>query len=174
MEAAVPRLRDCTGVADPAPLPEPGPASVESVGPVARILLAEDNIVNQRLAARLLERRGYAVTVVSTGLQALAALERERFDLVLMDVQMPEMGGLEATVRIRENERRTGRRLPIIALTANAMTGDRERCLEAGMDAYVSKPIHAAQLYHEIASLLPAGAFAEREEETSARGANCF
>jgi CheY-like chemotaxis protein len=119
-----------------------------------RILLAEDNRVNQRLAVALLERGGHTVVIAADGKQALAALERETFDLVFMDVQMPEMGGFEATALIRARERQTGKRLPIIAMTANAMKGDRERCLAAGMDGYVSKPITSAALFREMDEVL--------------------
>jgi PAS domain S-box-containing protein len=112
-----------------------------------RVLLAEDNIVNQRVAVGLLTRRGHQVTVAANGLDALAALERESFDVVLMDVQMPELGGLEATAEIRARERRTGGRAYIVAMTAHAMTGDRERFLAAGMDGYLSKPIDPEMLF---------------------------
>jgi|HubBroStandDraft_6_1064221.scaffolds.fasta_scaffold06106_4 PAS domain S-box-containing protein len=111
-----------------------------------RVLLAEDNLVNQRLAVRLLEKRGHRVVVAATGLEALKALEKESFDLVLMDVQMPEMDGLEATAIIREKEKGTGHRQPIVALTAHAMKGDREKCIEGGMDGYLSKPIRPQEL----------------------------
>jgi len=120
-----------------------------------RILVAEDNVVNQKLAQRLLQKRGHTVRVANNGKEALDLLERESFDLVLMDVQMPQMGGFEATARIRAAEEGTGRHMPIIALTAHAMTGDRERCLEAGMDAYVSKPIQEKELRLAIESVLP-------------------
>ena len=106
-----------------------------------RVLLAEDNPVNQEVAVHLLERRGHSVIVAENGRHALTALERHKFDLVLMDVQMPEMGGLEATQLIREKEKSTGEHLPIVAMTAHAMQGDRERCIAAGMDGYLSKPI---------------------------------
>jgi PAS domain S-box-containing protein len=106
-----------------------------------RVLLAEDNPVNQEVALRLLERRGHSVIVAENGKQALTAIERHKFDLVLMDVQMPEMGGLEATQLIREKEKATGEHLPILAMTAHAMQGDRERCIAAGMDGYLAKPI---------------------------------
>ncbi|MBM4083417.1 MAG: response regulator [Planctomycetes bacterium] len=115
-----------------------------------RILLAEDNLANQRLAVRLLERRGHTVAVVSNGREALAALEKQPFDAVLMDVQMPEMDGFEATAAIREKERSTGAHVPIIAMTAHAMKGDRERCLQAGMDGYVPKPLHAKELFEAV------------------------
>jgi len=116
-----------------------------------RILLAEDNVVNQFLALKLLSKQGHAVEAVTSGQAALDAVARAPFDLVLMDVQMPEMDGFDATARIREGERLTGSHLPIIALTANAMVGDRERCLAAGMDGYVSKPIDIRELTGEIA-----------------------
>jgi two-component system, sensor histidine kinase and response regulator len=108
--------------------------------------LAEDNLVNQRLAVRLLEKRGHRVAVAGNGREALEPLEKESFDLVFMDVQMPEMDGLEATAVIREKEARTGLHQPIIALTAHAMKGDREKCLEAGMDGYLTKPIRPQEL----------------------------
>jgi PAS domain S-box-containing protein len=106
-----------------------------------RILVAEDNPVNQQLALHLLERRGHSAIVAENGREALAAIEKNIFDLVLMDVQMPEMGGLEATRAIREKEKSTGKHLPVVAMTAHAMQGDRERCLEAGMDGYLAKPL---------------------------------
>ncbi len=115
-----------------------------------RILLAEDNAVNQKVAVRLLENRGHTVTVASNGHEALAALEREQFHVVLMDIQMPEMDGFEATLAIRRQERDTGKHLPIIAMTANAMKGDQEKCLAAGMDAYISKPINPKHLFEVV------------------------
>jgi CheY-like chemotaxis protein len=118
-------------------------------------LLAEDNTVNQRVATRMLEKSGHTVLVAENGRKALDLLDREQVDLVLMDVQMPVMDGFEATALIRQRENGTGRRLPIIALTAHAMKGDRERCLAAGMDDYLSKPIHAPDLHRAIASLCP-------------------
>ena len=122
-----------------------------------RVLVAEDNAVNQLLAVRLLEKRGHEVVVAATGTAALEALENQSFDLVLMDVQMPEMDGLEATIAIRERERASasGKHIPIIAMTANAMVGDKEQCLEAGMDAYLSKPLEVAALFAAIESLVP-------------------
>ena len=123
-----------------------------------RVLVAEDNAVNQLLAVRLLEKGGHEVVVAATGTAALEALENQSFDLVLMDMQMPEMGGLEATIAVRERERASasGKHIPIIAMTANAMVGDREQCLDAGMDAYLSKPLQVAALFAAIESLVPA------------------
>jgi two-component system, sensor histidine kinase and response regulator len=112
-----------------------------------KVLLAEDNIVNQRVAVGLLSRRGHTITVANNGVEALAELERGAFDVVLMDVQMPEMGGLEATAAIRERELVSGGRIRIVAMTAHAMKGDRERCLAAGMDGYLAKPIDPTLLY---------------------------
>ncbi|KAK9711458.1 histidine kinase osmosensor [Basidiobolus ranarum] len=120
--------------------------TTESSGKNMKILLAEDNLVNQKLAARILEKHGHEVTIVSNGLLAVEAIENHRFDLILMDVQMPIMGGFEATARIREMERATGTHIPIIALTAHAMIGDREKCLTAGMDEYVTKPLRFNEL----------------------------
>jgi CheY-like chemotaxis protein len=117
--------------------------------------VAEDNPVNQKLATRLLERRGYRVLVASTGREAAAMTERYDFDLVLMDVQMPEMDGLEATALIRARESVNGGHLPIIAVTAHAMKGDAERCVAAGMDGYLSKPIRANELFSAIERTLP-------------------
>ena len=111
-----------------------------------RVLLAEDNPVNQRLASRLLEKRGHSVVVAANGREALDALEKENFDLVLMDVQMPVMDGFEATAAIREREAGGKVHLPIVALTAHAMKGDREKCLAAGMDGYLTKPIRPQEL----------------------------
>jgi signal transduction histidine kinase/DNA-binding response OmpR family regulator len=121
-----------------------------------RILLAEDNPVNQHLARHLLQKRGHEVVVAGNGREALAALARHRFDLVLMDVQMPEMDGFEATAAIREKERTTGSHIPIVAMTAHAMAGDREKCMAAGMDKYVSKPIRNKELFDAIEAFYPA------------------
>ena len=128
--------------------------SGELVLAAACILLAEDNRVNQRVGVAMLTKRGHSVEVATNGKVALTALAERSFDVVLMDVQMPEMDGFEATARIRQREDGTGRRTPIIALTAHAMHGDRERCLEAGMDAYVSKPLQAAALLRVIRDAL--------------------
>ncbi|MBV8269486.1 MAG: response regulator, partial [Planctomycetaceae bacterium] len=123
-----------------------------------RILLAEDNAVNQTLAVILLEKKGHTVVVAGNGTEALAAWERQPFDLILMDVQMPGMDGLEVTARIRDQEKGSSRHIPIIAMTAHAIKGDREHCLEAGMDGYVSKPIQAKELFQAIADLVPTAA----------------
>jgi two-component system sensor histidine kinase/response regulator len=119
-----------------------------------KILLAEDNAVNQTLAVRLLEKRGYAVSVAGDGHTAIAAFEKESFDLVLMDIQMPGMDGFEATAKIREKDRLSGEHTPIIAMTAHALKGDQERCIAAGMDGYVSKPIRTSELISAIENLL--------------------
>jgi signal transduction histidine kinase len=126
----------------------------EASEPRLRVLLAEDNAMNQRVVARLIEKQGHRAMVVSTGRAALAALDRQEFDLVLMDIQMPDMDGLEATAAIRAREKRNGKHVAIIALTAHAMTGDRQRCLAAGMDGYVSKPLSTRTLFREISRVL--------------------
>jgi CheY-like chemotaxis protein len=120
----------------------------------SRILLAEDNLVNQKLAVAILEKWGHSVTVVEDGRAALAAVARERFAVILMDVQMPTMDGLRATAEIRAAERLTGGHVPIVAMTARTMSGDRERCLEAGMDAYVSKPFDLEDFYDVLETVL--------------------
>lgn len=133
----------------------PAEAAV-SLGPCAlRILLAEDNPVNQRLAMRLLEKEGHAVTIAPNGREALACLDREPFDVVLMDLQMPEMDGLQATAAIRARDERLHCHTPIVAMTAHALKGDRERCLQAGMDGYVAKPVQVAELFRAIRQVLP-------------------
>jgi PAS domain S-box-containing protein len=124
----------------------------------SRILLAEDNVVNQRLAARILEKAGHSVLIVSNGKEAIAALQRETIDLVLMDVQMPEMDGFEAARAIRNDEAGKAKHIPIIAMTAHAMTGDRDRCLAAGMDGYIAKPIHAQDLLGLVKNTMAADA----------------
>jgi two-component system sensor histidine kinase/response regulator len=131
------------------PKPDSAVLAVHQTKPKAarlRVLLAEDNAVNQKIASRVLEKQGHHVTIAADGREALAALDGENFDVVLMDVQMPEMDGFETTSAIRVRERDTGKRLPIIAMTAHAMQGDRERCLAAGMDSYIAKPIRAREL----------------------------
>jgi two-component system sensor histidine kinase/response regulator len=123
---------------------------VKVTSPLCRLLVAEDNRVNQTIAVRLLEKHGYSVTVADDGIAALQALKDNQFDLVLMDVQMPNMDGFEATARIRREERENGQHMPIVAMTAHALKGDEERCLAAGMDAYVSKPIRIGELLATI------------------------
>ena len=131
-----------------------------------RILLAEDNAVNQKVALRLLERMGYRADVAANGLEALAALQRQPYDVVLMDVQMPEMDGLEASRRIKQNwppapEPR------IIAMTANAMQGDREKCLAAGMDDYITKPIRTEALVAALSQTQPKSRPADSQPESA-------
>jgi two-component system sensor histidine kinase/response regulator len=135
-----------------------------------RLLLVEDNPVNQKLAVRLLEKQGYILVVAANGREALEAVERQAFDLVLMDVQMPEMDGFEATTLLRQRERGTGRHLPILAMTAYAMKGDRERCLQAGMDGYVSKPIQPRELWETIEKLVSARPALSSAEESEDKG----
>jgi two-component system sensor histidine kinase/response regulator len=134
------------------------PVTVHSIREARRrlkILVAEDNPVNQQLAVRILEKRGHSVVVVGNGRQAVDAVQRDEFNLVLMDIQMPELDGFEATAAIRAGERPLGSRIPIIALTAHAMSGDRERCLAAGMDGYLSKPLRAQELIETIEAIAP-------------------
>jgi CheY-like chemotaxis protein len=118
------------------------------------VLLAEDSAVNQKLAAAVLGRAGHHVTIANDGLEAVEAYANNSFDLVLMDIQMPRMDGFEATRRIRSRERETGDHVPIVAMTAHALVGDRERCLAAGMDDYIAKPIYAKQLIATIERLV--------------------
>jgi CheY-like chemotaxis protein len=125
------------------------------MGPSLRILLAEDNVVNQRVAIGMLTKAGHSVTLAENGKLALEALDGATFDLVLMDMQMPEMSGHETIAAIRERERQTGGHLPIIALTAHALKGDRERCLTAGADDYLAKPVTPAVLHERIAAIMP-------------------
>jgi two-component system, sensor histidine kinase and response regulator len=141
------RLKEGVQPSDPA-----HPSLTPSEHPL-RVLLVEDNAVNQKLATRILEKHGHTVIIANNGLEALEAIRRGQFDVALMDVQMPEMNGYEATARIRELEQGSERHLPIVAMTAHAMKGDRERCLEAGMDGYVSKPIQADELLQTIENL---------------------
>ncbi len=147
LHLAPPSIRNGAAVAN-------GATSLPIAARSLRVLLAEDNTVNQRLAVRLLEKRGHAAAVVGNGRDALAALEREEFDVVLMDVQMPEMDGFEATAAIRAQEQKTGAHLPIVAMTAHAMQGDRERCLQAGMDDYLSKPLQPQQMMDVVENLV--------------------
>ena len=122
-----------------------------------RVLVAEDNLVNQKVVEHLLKRRGHDPVLVATGREAIDRLTREPFDLVLMDLQMPEMDGFETTIAIRNDERSSGRHTPIIAVTAHAMQGDRQRCLDAGMDGYIAKPIKASELFEVIDRVIAAG-----------------
>jgi len=132
--------------ADPAKPPLITRHTLRGPGSALSVLVAEDSPVNQRLAMRLLEKRGHTVQVAANGAEALAALDKQSFDVVLMDVQMPVLDGLQATAAIRESEKTTGKHLRIIAMTAHAMEGDRANCLAAGMDGYISKPIHAQEM----------------------------
>jgi signal transduction histidine kinase/CheY-like chemotaxis protein len=127
--------------------PPPGPAHS------SRVLLAEDNPVNQRLVVRILEKQGHRVTLAANGKEAIEALGKEPFDIILMDVQMPQMTGYEATEAIRRSELGSGRHIPIIAMTAHAMKGDREKCLACGMDSYISKPVRARDLLAALEKL---------------------
>jgi two-component system sensor histidine kinase/response regulator len=139
------------------PNDQPAAAKPEATSPVPgiHVLLVEDNPVNQQIAIRMLERRGHSVKTAANGREALDLLEAERFGVVLMDVQMPGMDGFEATAAIRENEKHTDTHIPIVAMTAHTMEGDRERCLAAGMDDYISKPIRPQALYKVIEELVP-------------------
>ncbi|MCA9118697.1 MAG: response regulator [Planctomycetaceae bacterium] len=129
------------------------PSDRERDGRRLKILLAEDGLVNQRVAIGLLEGQGHEVVLAKDGLEAVAAFDQNEFDVVLMDIHMPEMDGFEATAVIREREKHSGGHTPIIALTAAAMKGDREKCLESGMDAYIAKPIDPHQLYQKLAGV---------------------
>lgn len=132
------------------PIAHSRPAGVRAL----RVLLAEDNATNQKLAVCLLEKQGHSVTVANDGQQALDAARGGTFDLILMDVQMPVLDGLEATAAIRDYQCTTGVRVPIVAVTANALIGDRERCLKAGMDDYVTKPLNSEILFKIIHRLV--------------------
>jgi len=143
-----------------APVDESAPVIT---GPILResrlrlhVLVAEDNVVNQRLAARMLEKLGHTVTIAANGIEAVGALDRQRFDVVLMDVQMPEMDGFAATAAIRKRDRAREGHTPIVALTAHALKGDREQCLTAGMDGYLTKPLRADELASELHRIMAA------------------
>ena len=127
--------------------------STSAPPPRLYVLLAEDNLVNQRVAMRVLERRGHRVVAAATGREALALWDREEFDLILMDVQMPDMDGIETTAEIRAREKQTGGYTPIVALTAHTMLGDKERCLEAGMDGYINKPFDATKFVEVVEAI---------------------
>jgi PAS domain S-box-containing protein len=149
----------------PAPTVTPAPRV-----PKLRILVAEDNPVNQRVAIRLLEKGGHAVTLANHGKEAVDAVERAAFDLILMDVQMPEMDGFEATQVIRQREADTGKHIPIVAMTAHAMKGDRERCLAAGMDDYLAKPVQRSELERVLSWVSGNPAAAPAEAKAAAEG----
>ncbi|MBK9797041.1 MAG: PAS domain S-box protein [Holophagaceae bacterium] len=152
------QLRDLLSPAGPIPEAAAAVATAFSAGSAKlRVLLAEDNLVNQKVALIMLKKFGLEADVVATGLEALDALLGVSYDLVLMDCQMPEMDGYEATRRIRERERGQ-RRLPVVAMTANAMVGDREKCIEAGMDDHIPKPVRMEVLHQTLARWLPPGA----------------
>ncbi|MBF0549457.1 MAG: response regulator [Deltaproteobacteria bacterium] len=141
------------------PNPIVEPASIESrlssnTKEPLRILLVEDNPVNQKLGLVMLKKRNHSVVVAENGRKALTALKQGQFDLILMDIQMPEMDGLEATAIIREGEKKTGSHIPIVAMTAHAMKGDKEKCLDAGMDGYISKPVNSEELFNTIERLI--------------------
>jgi CheY-like chemotaxis protein len=144
-----------------APGKAPVRAEPANVGPAPqnlRVLLAEDNVVNRSLAIRVLERRGHTVLVAKNGREALEILAREQVDAILMDIQMPELDGFQATAAIREKEKTSGGRVPIVALTANAMRGDGKRCLAQGMDAYLAKPFRVADLDRVLGEVMAASA----------------
>jgi two-component system sensor histidine kinase/response regulator len=132
-------------------------------------LLAEDNLVNQRLTSRLLEKMGHVVTLAPNGQVALQLSAANEFDLVAMDMQMPIMDGLEATEKIRAREKKTGLHLPIVAMTANAFEEDRERCLRAGMDGYIAKPVTSEAIKIEIARVMAAQGKAQKHEAPRTR-----
>ncbi len=132
----------------------PSVPTIAAAGPSQRILLVEDNAVNQRVARGILEKLGHHVTISNNGQEAVDALQRQSFDVVFMDVQMPIMDGFEATGAIREREKETGERLPIIGMTAHAMKGDRERCLNSGMDDYLAKPVQVEEVRRALANVM--------------------
>jgi len=137
--------------------PEP-PQARPGIDRRLHVLVAEDGVINQKVALHLLKRRGHSATIAADGRKALSALEAGKFDLILMDVEMPIMDGFEATAAIREREIRTGAHIPIVAMTAHALRGDRERCLAAGMDGYLTKPIRAKELYDAVEGAVETGA----------------
>jgi CheY-like chemotaxis protein len=129
------------------------PSTAEQLPPL-HLLVAEDNPINAKLARALLEKQGHKVTLVANGLEAILAIEKNAFDVVVMDVQMPEMDGIAATQEIRSREKKSGTYLPIIALTANAMKGDNEACLQAGMDEYLTKPLQKKSLDEALSKVI--------------------
>ena len=171
-EAIVAALRlSHTGQRKPAPAPSQASANK---GPSLRVLLVEDKLINQKVATRFLERLGHQVRVAGNGKEALVALETESFDLAFMDVQMPEMDGFEATAAIRAREKVAGGRLPIVAMTAHAMKGDRERCLACGMDDYLSKPIQEDKIVQAIKMISEQARVTQKATEDLERGEPVF
>ena len=146
----------CAALSRPSPVPEEttAPAAPPPPSRPLRILVAEDNLANQRVALRLLQKQGHTAVVVGNGRDAVAALEQSLFDLVLMDLQMPEMDGFEATAAIRRRECSTGQHIPIVALTAHALKGDCKCCLDRGMDGYLAKPLRPSALREVVVRLL--------------------
>jgi two-component system, sensor histidine kinase and response regulator len=144
------QLRHClaalTGHESAQPVASGTPAKSGNAAASGRVLIVEDNVVNQRIAVRMVEQLGFEVDLAANGVEALESTARRDYAAVLMDGEMPELDGFAATRLIRERERNSGRRVPIVAMTASAMAGDRERCAEAGMDEYVSKPITIERL----------------------------
>jgi PAS domain S-box-containing protein len=167
-----------TAFAGPAPVPAlPVPVggtrnADEDASRPLKVLVAEDNVTNQKLVEALLTHRGHVVRTVPNGRLAIDRATQEAFDVILMDVQMPEVSGLEATTAIREQERGTGRHIPIVALTASAMAGDREECLAAGMDAYVSKPLRPGELFATIDALCGSGPASSAAAPIASRSVN--
>jgi len=154
----------------PPEITEPRVSQKQSRPKTYRILIAEDNLVNQKVAIYMLEKQGHSVMGVTNGEEALAALEKGNFELILMDVQMPKMDGYRATQLIRQKEKETSLHIPIIAMTAHAMKGDREKCLRAGMDEYISKPLNVKQLADTIARVM--NNEGQSHEELSDTGGN--
>jgi signal transduction histidine kinase/CheY-like chemotaxis protein len=143
------------GIAEASGQPQPAERVIRKAPEPLHVLLAEDNEVNRQVAVEFLEMRGHRVQVAHDGLEALQALERQQFDAILMDIQMPRMDGFQATASIRENEKTSGRHIPIIAMTGYAMKGDRQRCLDHGMDAYICKPIRSQELFDVLENFTP-------------------
>jgi CheY-like chemotaxis protein len=156
------------GTAAVFPQPRAAQSTLHPGRAAVRVLLADDNAVNRKLALHILEKRQCVVETASSGRDVLRALDKQAFDIVLMDVQMPEMDGLETTAAIRKEEKSTGKHVPIVAVTAHAMKGDRERCLASGMDGYIAKPIQARELFAEIERLLSVSARGSDASESEA------